>query len=145
MKVLLRFPQSLFLMGAILIAIVAFASNTTIDIHVHDTYYVIKGRHLLFLLIIPFLFFWMIYSITGKIVFSTSLIWIHFFLTTIPILFLIYFTIFNSPNRPLTTAWSFETYRVFNYRIRMVILILLSSQVLFLINIMGGIIKKWFE
>src|SRR5574337_666416 len=138
MKSIIRSPFSLFLLVAVILILLALiCSKQTIDIHIHDTYYIITFPFVFFWLSVPFFFFWLIYLISRKILLSNILVWAHFCLTVISLSLLLYFL----PYR-LTNAWtSFETYKNFHLITSTTLLAFLLGQTFFLINVIGGSIK----
>lgn len=89
-----RRPYHLLLLTAILFFIATFfVNNQALDMHLHDTYFIISLPHLFWLIIILLLIFWMLYLFTKRILFSKVLTWTHIVLlvltsiSLVPILF----------------------------------------------------------
>jgi hypothetical protein len=71
-------PYLLFLpAGIVLIAVTVFTSGQTVDFHLHDTYFVISSNYLFWALGLLFFIAWIIYILTGLILWSKKLIWVH--------------------------------------------------------------------
>src|SRR5687768_6564218 len=115
--------------GALLLLLSFFSNDRTIDIHVHDTVFIIPASHIFGSLGFLLLFFWLIYNLAYKIIFSKALAWIHiistivFFISLVLISFLESFYFLNQIALGLS-------------------IIAVLAQLLFLINIFTGLIKK---
>ncbi|MEO7313717.1 MAG: hypothetical protein ABIW47_00920 [Ginsengibacter sp.] len=71
-------PYHLLLLTAILILIASFfALNKSLDIHLHDTYFIIALPHIFRGTTIMLLVLWMLYLLTQSILFSKILTWSH--------------------------------------------------------------------
>ena len=85
-------PYNLLLLTAVLILIASFfAFDYTLDIHIHDTYFIIAMTHLIWATIILLLIFWIIYLLTKHLLFSKFLTWVHIILTVLTSIFLVAF------------------------------------------------------
>ena len=143
-----RKPYFLLLIASILFVALIFIPNseTTLDINVHDTYYVIKHSHLYGLLaVIMFTLFALYWSFDkGELRVIKSFSYIHIYGTLIGVLglFFPYGLIFKwthptQPEFPL-----FDDYEQTNLYISLSALLFLIAQLLFIINIFVSIIKK---
>jgi cytochrome c oxidase subunit 1 len=127
-----------------------FASNQLVDFHLNDTYFLIEVTHVFWFLAAFALFFWMIYFLTSKILFSKILTRTHIIITILTfIVFIVtlYFgdNSFNSAPRRYYdyNSWnSFYKYSNYNKAIVITIGVLLMGQIIFLINFAGGIFKN---
>lgn len=82
-------PYNLLLLTAILILIASFfTSGQILDIHLHDTMFVITIEYVFGLLIILLLLFWILHWATRRFLFSKALIWIHVIASALSSLFL---------------------------------------------------------
>ncbi|MBN8858998.1 MAG: cbb3-type cytochrome c oxidase subunit I [Sphingobacteriales bacterium] len=142
----------LFLTGLIFILTSFFVlkQDRSVDIHLHDTYFVIVHTHILWLFAVLALFVWALYLLTGKILYSKALTWTHVIITILTLL-LFAFTLFwgdsflnPAPRRYYDySSWnSFDNYTIFTKAIGITIFVLLVGQLIFIINFMVGLFKR---
>lgn len=140
-------PYNLFLIAALLLVLVSFLSKSehTFDLHIHDTYFVVAFDHFLGLLAIIPCSIWVIYWLTKNMLYSSKLTWIHS-TTTIFMLLLLVFSPFGNvePRRYYDySEWgSLKSFLSYNSIISILFSVLFTVQVLFVINIGVGFIKK---
>lgn len=85
-----RNPYNLLFFLAILLFLFGFLNfRSVIDIHLHDTFYVITVKHLLRALAVLFLLLWLLYFITKKYLYSKLLTWIHVIVTIVTCIFIL--------------------------------------------------------
>ena len=122
----------------------SFNNTSTLDFHIHDTVFIISIPQVLKTLTALLLFFWLIYTFTIQILFSKAVMWIH-------IISMLLFTFYvaalssNIQNTGQTrySNWaSFERISDTNSITRIFILLFLVGQLLFLFNIVAGLIKR---
>ena len=122
----------------------SFNNTSTLDFHIHDTVFIISIPHVLKTLTALLLFFWLIYKFTIQILFSKAVMWIHI----ISILLFTFYVAALSSNIQNTgetghSNWSkFERISDANFIASTIILLFLLGQVLFLFNIIAGLIKR---
>ena len=124
-----------FLIGGFL------SKDETLDINVHDTYYVVAYNHFYYLIsIVTFLLF-LVYWIFDKIKFDLikSLSIVHVFGTLLSVLGLCfpYHLIFTTPEFPL-----FDDYNKVNLYLTISAILFVAFQQVFLLNILITLIKK---
>jgi len=141
----------LLLTGLVLVLSTFFLKeDRSIDIHVHDTYYVIAHGHVFYFLAFLVWVLWFLYLLTRKILFSTSLTWVHVVLTLLAILFLLFLLnvgadIFNSrPVRYLDYSnWTtFNGFQRSNRWIAYTTGALLLGQITYVVNLVAGTVKR---
>ena len=134
----------------ILITFLVINQNSPVDIHLHDTYFVIGHTYIFWLLATLALFVWILYLVTNRILYSTTLTWVHTIITILTLL-LLTTTLFISDNFMNTTPrqhydfsnWeSPDNYTTFTKAIRVTIIVLLFGQIIFIINFIVGLLKK---
>ncbi|MBC8048149.1 MAG: hypothetical protein H7Y00_15225 [Fimbriimonadaceae bacterium] len=143
-----KHPYSLFLFAVVFLSPISFIqiANHAIDVELHDTYFIISGKHAIWLVDIIFIFLWFIYFTLRKIIWSILLTWLHV-LVTIGFLFIILFpfsNFFNLPKRYDSEA-GYETvafYGDINRIVSIFAIVLFFTQMLFIINIIVGVILK---
>ena len=122
----------------------SFNNTSTLDFHIHDTVFIISIPQVLKTLTALLLFFWLSYKFTIQIIFSKAVMWIH-------IISILLFTCYiaalssNIQNTGQTrySNWaSFERISDTNSITRIFILLFLVGQLLFLFNIVAGLIKR---
>ena len=148
-----RRPYNLLLViGLLLVLLSLFVLNTTntIDIHFHDTYFVLAYAHVFWLFGFIFLFLWTLYTLTKNVLFSKTLTWIHVIITVLTLIILALtfkldntVLISNSPTYNDANNWdSFVTYSRFHRTMTIVTIILLIGQTTFVINVFAGLLKR---
>ena len=151
-----RKPYNLFLVTALALipfAFFLFLRNTVVDIHLHDTYFVIAADQVLWALSSLSLIVWGSYLIANNVLYSTALTWTHVIvtilaiLTFIPTLFIGDAILNSLPRRYVDySEWNaFERYASWSNFISVVIAILILAQALFFINIVTGLLSKVFR
>ena len=72
-------PYHLLGLFSLSVFLISFFSNNsgTVDLHIHDTVFIVSTPHILKALAMMLLFFWLIYNFTSKILFSKALTWLH--------------------------------------------------------------------
>jgi hypothetical protein len=146
-------PYYLLLFTALaFIFISLFVANNTngVDIQFHDTYYILALTHFFWLLAIIALLVWTLYLLTNRILFSKVLTWTHVILTIFTLAFFaspLFFA--GSLGKSATphfydyNSWhSLTTNSTFTNAIAIAILVLLSGQIIFIINVIAGLFKR---
>lgn len=144
MKIASRLYQ-LFLIGAICFFVISFfTSSQTIDIHIHDTYFVIGVFHFYIFIAFVLLFFWLLYLLLKNFLFSNLLTWIHIIAILISIsLFAILMYKMPHQQRAYFDINLWTSFNTISKAANSAILIFVSSQLSFVINIIGGLLKKF--
>ena len=110
----------MLLITAGLLFILSFLHLTeSIDIHLHDTYFVFRGSTLYWGISLLFLLFWGIYRLTDKYLLTTYLTWLHVVITITGLVYC--FIVFFPSSR--------------------VLVVLIAAQLGFVVNVLGGLIK----
>jgi cytochrome c oxidase subunit 1 len=146
-------PYTVLLLTAVLFFIAGlFSFNYPIDIHLHDTYFVIPMTYLVWIPTITLVFFWLIYLLTKRLLFSKFLTWTHIvftilctiFIVTIPFLSTYSYAGGGAPRRYYDYG-SFTSYKIFGNMTRIIIIafiILIFGQLTYFINLIVGLYKK---
>src|SRR4051812_21890293 len=81
-------PYNLFPIASIIVLISSFpAFGTTVDIYLHDTYFIFASADLLWGITGLLLILWTVYLLTQRFLFSKVLTWIHVILTVTTLVF----------------------------------------------------------
>jgi len=124
--------------------------RNSIDIHLHDTYFIIAHAHILWVLAFFAFLVWAVYLVTNKFLLSKTLVWIHVLITTTSLLLLASTVLFgNSFTNPSTKRYmDFSNWNALDYlstftkAVGILLSVLLIAQIIFIMNFVGGMIKK---
>ncbi|WP_126249260.1 hypothetical protein [Chitinophaga rhizosphaerae] len=132
----------LLALGLATAALFPWDINNSIDIHLHDTYYVIAIPHMCMLLSVPFAFAAVIYFLTRNFRQWTVLKYLHLLsLGMIPVLLYLHSTDFQMSYYPSSPEADFGRMKSANLLTLAVALIFVLGQVAFLVNIIAGFIR----
>lgn len=124
--------------GFVLLGLSFLPNKHTVDIHLHDTYYII-GADLIFIFLGCFsLLIWMIYQLFKKRQYSSLLTNLHTVVTFGCVIFLFCYANSGTPRRYM----DFSAYRFLDSAVSLTMLTFLSAQLLFLFNIIAGLLKR---
>lgn len=147
-------PYNLLLFTAILLFIGGFmANNITIDIHLHDSYYIFSLQFLIWFAALILLAFWLLYLGTNQILFSSVFSWIHILLTVATAVFIFtlpyYFSSMkgygNSMNNQYVDYGNLDKINLLGHPANMLVnafAFLLLCQTLYFINFFLGFYKR---
>ncbi len=146
-------PYILLLWTGIMLVATSFfilKQANSIDIHIHDTYFVIAHTHVFWLLAILVLFIWALYLITNRILYSKALTWTHLIITTFTILLIAIIFLFGdrfmnpTPLRYYDYSnWNtLDNYSSLTKTMAVSIFVLLFGQFIFVINLIAGVFKS---
>ncbi len=136
-------PFHLFLVFGILSLIAGFfVSDGSIDIHTHDTYYIISNQVIFWTITAILLLLWMIYLLVERILFSKLLTWMHVLLTITAIILLTLnpfsFQGFAGGVKNYQSSW--ETFSALNRLLSFAVIVCIASQAILIVNIILGLI-----
>jgi hypothetical protein len=122
---------SLFLLAAVFLFIYSlFLGEQIIDIHLHDTFFVISTAYVFWALAIFLILCWALYKLANSSRLIKFLTWIHLIATLIfPFLFAITIQWRNMPHDDIILA--------------IASLLFVAGQIAFLINIIGGLARRF--
>jgi hypothetical protein len=141
-------PFNLLALAAIILTLAAFTvSQNSIDLHLHDTYFVINLQFIFWVITALLLLSWVIYKLTFRILYSSLLSWLHIGFTLASLTCIIVLSLSNvsvaSRRRNDFNSWEAirstdNTHAV----ISLCAAVLLLAQMIFIINIVFGIFRN---
>lgn len=145
-------PYNLLLLTGLVFVLTSFfvlKQSNSVDIHLHDTYFVIAYTHIFWLLAVLALMVWTLYLLTNKILYSKALTWTHIIITILTLLLFALTLFFGdslmnpTPRRYYDySSWnSIDNYTTFTKAISITIFVLLFGQFIFVINFIAGLFK----
>jgi ACR3 family arsenite efflux pump ArsB len=135
-----KMPYAVFFYSGVFALLLVFTSAKKItDIHIHDTLFVVTNKFLLTFLAIAFLFYWIVYVICSNSLLSKVLVWMHYFMMVIPLIAII--GINKALQRENVSNGYIDLTR-YSMANSIIIIGLLFSVLLFLVNIIGGAMRK---
>jgi hypothetical protein len=138
-------PYVLFIIVALILFIISFfVKEIIVDIHSHDTMYVLSLTHILWMIIILLLLGWLIYKIAARVLWSKYLTWFHV-MATLGFFVLFVIACWWQPEPP-GQELNYKIIRQQLQRERIIIssilIIFIVAQICFLVNIVGGLLGK---
>ncbi|RYZ20103.1 MAG: hypothetical protein EOO16_17810 [Chitinophagaceae bacterium] len=137
-----RLPAFVFGMVALLLAAHLFLLPARgIDLHFHDTYFVIGNPALLGVPAVLCFIFGLLYLLLGRILLSRWLSWLHVVLTLVFIVALVYRVQPSTPpaqSQSLSALWT-------GSNLEWLLAGLALGQVLFIFNLFGGALRALFK
>jgi hypothetical protein len=141
MKSVLK-PYALLLLSAIiLLALSAFSAADSVDIHLHDTYFVLKWSNIYFLLGMAMLSMWLISIGTKNLHSSRTLEWVQIILTILSVsTFFLPPRLFYKDNSP---GFTYNDLLGISHMVSLAVFAFILAQLILLTNIIIGFLKKW--
>jgi hypothetical protein len=143
-------PYHLLLLTGFVLVLTSFFlnQNKTVDIHFHDTYFVMSQGLVFFFFAFIVWVLWFVYLLTRKILYSKSLTWTHVIITLLTLLILLFLLNFGGnifdpkPVRYLdySNSNAFNTHNP--DMISYITIALLLGQITFIVNFIAGIVKR---
>ncbi len=149
-----KHPHNLLLFTAILILLTSFfTADNTLDIHLHDTFIIFNLKQSLWIFIIALILFWLLNLFTKRFLFSKLLTRLHvLFLTGASLAYMVisfyaknnYNGLGGMPRRYYDhSGWNnFSRYANLSNIILLLALLFALGILLYLVNLITGIIKK---
>lgn len=144
---LLKPLHNLFLIIAAVFFIIAFFTlRKTLDIHIHDTMYVITFARVFMLSAVYLSLFWLLYCFTGRFMFSRKLYNVHIIGTVILFILILIAALWSNPIiESYTKNNSFQKQRLSIEAGQLIVIALLtltSLQLLYPLNLIIGLLKN---
>lgn len=145
-------PYNLLLLTGLLFVVssfILFDQSSTIDIHLHDTYFIVAHKQIFWLLAVLAFIIWIIYLSISSLLYSKTLMWIHIYITIISLIFIglsLFFdeSIFNPTPRSYYdfSDWnSSGVSEAFSKISNVSIIVLLLVQIVFIVNFLLRMLK----
>lgn len=133
----------IFLIAGTILALVGlFSGSSTLDIHVHDTYFVIAYQQIYFLIALLMFFYGAVYYFCNGFILSTFLAWLQLIALTGFICFLLFFRTANGAYPPMPRRYiDLRPLEKFNAGISISIILFLIANLFLIINLGGGVIR----
>ncbi len=151
MKLIRKPYQLLFITSIVLVLLSFFKLNESqsIDFHLHDTYFVMDSKFMLWAFAVFTFIVWALYRLANKKLYSASLTWTHIATTLLPLVLFTFVLCFGhnfSNSKPLShydfSNWNvFDTSHSNNTIIGIAFLVFLFSQLIFMLNLSLGLFK----
>lgn len=140
MKILYR----IFLSGGITSLVISFFSyQSTLDVHLHDTYYAIALKYVCWCFALIQFVFALLYKSLYKFFFLRMIGWLHTPVTVLVLQTVILFAYFTDSRPRNYLNWdSFKTFQVKTNIETTIIIIFILAQGLFLANLVFGYLKR---
>lgn len=138
-------PYYLLLFFAIILTIASLAgANNTVDINTADTYYTLDTVFVIRAIAMFLLLLWLLYVFTFKFLFSKSLAWLHIIFTITIAVVVCAVLLWKVKNHSsiVDTEMLYANMRRTRFMMQVSIAALMLSQLLFVINLFAGVIKK---
>ena len=119
----------------------------TLDVHLHDTYYVFPAIYLFWTTALAFLLAWTVYKLTNRFLLTKFLTWFHVATTLIFLIILISANLWRdnpipANGEPLAFVKAFESQKRTNTIVATISIIFLAGQIGYLINLIAGLFRR---
>lgn len=130
--------------GLLLIILAAFFTNgsSVLDIHLHDTYYIVAHQQLIYLFAILSLALWALHWFCRRLLFLRWLNWLHVLLSFVSLWVLTVALLTNVHEYTDTANSNFEAMQQLQEAVAIVVLLLLLAQLIFVTHILPGLFRK---
>lgn len=135
-------------LAAVLLVMLSFIpSGNAMDMPVKGASYVLSYTYTLRAMAMLVLLLWILYMVTVQILFSTILTWLHIIMTIVLaalIVFLFFFFHLSAGYAPEKEAeiFSFQAGVSLQMAVPLLIMLLLVMQLLYIINLFAGVIRR---
>ena len=140
-------PYRLLVLAALALLVASFfTANQTLDVHLHDTYYVFDQPTLLWALSFGLFLLWLLYEVNKRFLYSRQLTRVHVWVTLAGVVVALGAVLWINKGlqerSPLTAGNvppNLVPERILNYSI----LLLAAVQVVLLFNVVLGLVRAW--
>lgn len=138
-------PRHLLLASGILLLVIAalfIDASSVLDIHLHDTYYIIAHQQLIYLFAILSLALWALHWFCRRLLFLRCLNWLHVLLSFASVWVLMVPLLTAVTEYTDTANSNFEAMQQLQEAVAIVVLLLLLAQLIFVTHILLGLFRK---
>jgi hypothetical protein len=141
-------PYNFFLLtSALLLLGSVFIPGQTLDMHLHDTYYVFPAVYLFWTIALAFLLAWTVYKLTNRFLLTKFLTWFHIVTTLIFLIILMIANLWRdnpipSNGEPLAFGKFFESQQRTNTIMAIISILFLAGQIGYFINLIAGLFRR---
>jgi heme/copper-type cytochrome/quinol oxidase subunit 1 len=145
MKQYWKRPYHLLLLTALTFGCLAAFTDPgqQLDIHLHDTYFIVAHNQILMLLALIALLLWTLYVLTNKFLYSRTLAWIHIVMSILPLATIALWLFRPSllESHPAPRYMAIEYYRNYASLVRLCLLLILAGQLALPVNLVTGLVR----
>ena len=141
-------PYDFFLLtSALLLLGSVFMLGQTLDVHLHDTYYVFPAVYLFWTIALAFLLAWTVYKLTNRFLLTKILTWFHVVTTLIFLIILMTANLWRdnpipANGEPLDFEKFFESRQKTNTIVAAISILFLAGQIGYFINLLAGLFRR---
>ena len=142
-------PYSLFFLTGIVLFILSFFMwGQSLDLHIHDTYFVIATNYFIWTIALLFFVVWGLYKLTYKILWTKKLIWLHVLTTLFAFIILATFDVWHDKIIPPIKREAISVANIFEDQKRekvialIIGIIFIVGQLSYIVNLIGGIFRR---
>ncbi len=120
----------------------------SLDLHIHDTYFVIETNYFIWAIALIFFIAWGLYKLTDKILLTKKLIWLHVLTTIFVFIFLAIVEFWHDKIIPPIKRETISFKDIFEDQKReqiigqTIAIIFIIGQLSYVVNLVGGIFKR---
>ena len=142
-------PYSLFFLTGIVLFILSFFMwGQSLDLHIHDTYFVIAANYFIWTIALIFFLAWGLYKLTDRILWTKKLIWLHVLTTLFVFIILATFDVWHDEILPpirgeaVSVANIFEDQKKEKLIALIIAIMFIVGQLSYIVNLIGGIFRR---
>jgi hypothetical protein len=143
-------PYRLFLFAGLFFLLASFlvSEKLTMDVHLHDTYFVLTYSVVFSCFAFLALVLWAFYQLTNRLLYSKKLTWAHVMLTIAAVLMFIGVIFWSNDSTAPKQYFDFSSFELFHWYSGSILCgaiavsVFMLSQLLLLTNVIAGLIIK---
>lgn len=105
-------------------------SGQQLDLHLHDTYFIVAHNHIVMLLALIALLMWILYVLINRFLYSRTLIWIHVVMSILSLATIALWQLqpWHSGSHPSLRYMEIEGYKTYTGFVGLLLLLVLAAQ-----------------